>query len=264
MKNWFFIADAHISERDEQRQQRLVDFLEKHRKEMECLVILGDLFEFWFGFPDYVNPAYRPLCDTLLSLTDDGVRLIYVEGNHDFSLGPFFTERLRGEVYPRDHMFELNGKQVYMAHGDGIDPSDLGYRVYRALLKNRLIYALMRRIGPKRAEKVKRFLSERPWMHKNGALNQGVLPYEEKFVQRQCSRGADVVILAHTHRPSQSTVVHNGRECTYYNVGDWIKHFSYLKYSPESGFRLETYRSKSAPSCGAVMAESDRTCSCNG
>ena len=54
MKNWFFIADAHLSDRDAGRQKMLIDFLELHRGEMERLVILGDLFDFWFGFPGWM------------------------------------------------------------------------------------------------------------------------------------------------------------------------------------------------------------------
>lgn len=242
MKNWFFIADAHLSDRDQGRQQLLIDFLELHRGEMERLVILGDLFDFWFGFPGgYINPAYRPLCDTLLSLTQDGVGLIYLEGNHDFSMGSFFTERLGCEVYTGHHRMDLDGRQVYLAHGDMINPSDVFYRAYRWLLKSRAMYAFIRRLGPERAAKVKGVLSRRAWMHGEGPLSVEPLPYEETFARQQCSRGMDVVILGHFHRPCELTVGHEGRHCTYYNVGDWVDHFSYLRYDGVSGFHLETY-----------------------
>jgi UDP-2,3-diacylglucosamine hydrolase len=247
MKNWYFIADAHFSETDQEHQERLIDFLERNRDQMECLVILGDLFEFWFGFQDYIDPAYQPICDTLASLRKDGVGLIYLEGNHDFSLGPFFTDTLKGEVYPRDHELNLNGLRVFLAHGDGLDPGDLRYRIYRRVLKNRFIFALIRWVGPRLTLKIKKLISSRKWMHRRRRHKEEDLP-DERFALQKCKEGMDVVILGHTHQPCEKSFVVDGRNCYYYNVGDWIQHFSYLQYHPQSGFRLETYRPASSTS----------------
>ncbi len=237
MKSWFFIADAHLSEDDLLRQQKLIDFLESNRDRMSCLVILGDLFDFWFGFPDYIHPPYRPLCETLVSLTGSGIRLIYCEGNHDFSMGPFVTETLQGELYPRFATLELNGQRVWLGHGDGVDPRDLRYRIYRALLKNPIMYRLIQQLGPRRTWKIKEYLSNRSWMHRRQPMDQKIPP-DVHFARERCRDGSDVVILAHTHRPAQETFVYNGRTCYYFNVGDWVEHFSYLSYSPEGGFVL--------------------------
>ncbi|MDX1763407.1 MAG: UDP-2,3-diacylglucosamine diphosphatase [bacterium] len=262
MKKWFFIADAHLSDGDQGRQRMLIDFLEAHRGEMERLVILGDLFDFWFGFPGYINPAYRPLCDTLLSLTQDGVGLVYLEGNHDFAMGPFFEERLGGEVYPGHHMLDLDGRRLYLAHGDMINPSDVFYRLYRRLLKNKLMYGFIRRLGPERAAKVKGVLSRRAWMHGEGGVPVKPQPYEETFVRQQFAQGTDVVILGHFHRPCELMVTHEGRQCTYYNVGDWVNHYSYLTYDQLSGFRLETYQPSSGRDQAAVGRSAGR-CLCS-
>lgn len=245
-KGWFFIADAHLSgsDSDDVRQQMLVRFLEENRDRMACLVILGDLFDFWFGFPGYLDPTYRPLCDMLLSLSRDGVRIIYLEGNHDFSVGEFFTETLQGQVYSGDHVLKLNGYRVFLSHGDNIDPADLRYRFYRGLLKNRAVYTLIRLLGPSRTNQIKNFLTRRPWMHKRRERPVGVHP-DEVFARKKCGEGMDVVILGHIHYPCEKTFVLDGRTCYYFNVGDWIEHFSYLWYHPQSGFRLEHYRRES-------------------
>jgi len=241
MKSWFFIADAHLTEDDKDRQEMLIGFLEQNRDRMEVLVILGDLFDFWFGFQGYIDPAYRPLCDTLHSLSRSGVRLIYLEGNHDFSLGPYFTETLKGEVFPGDHLLQIDKYQVFLSHGDGIDPADFRYRFYRTLLKNRVVYALIRLLGPVRTKKIKEMLNSWSWMHRRRAYSAGSLP-DEQFARKRCTEGADIVILGHIHRPCEKTFVLNGRTCYYFNVGDWIEHFSYLQYHPQSGFQLEYYR----------------------
>lgn len=257
MKSWFFIADAHLSGRDSTRQELLIRFLKDHLDQMECLVVLGDLFEFWFGFPGYVDPAYRPLCNTLISLRKRGVRLICLEGNHEFSLGPFFTGTLHSEVYPGSHVLDLNGLRVFLAHGDGLDRWDLRYRLYRALFKNRIIYTLIRLLGPRRALRVKNLISGREWMHRRRKQHPRRLA-EERFAREKCRQGMDVVILAHTHQPGEKTFLLDGRTCSYFNIGDWIEHFSYLRYHPESGFRLQYYRSDGPHSQERAHTSPDR------
>ncbi len=238
MKDWFFISDAHLSEQDRERQKRLVSFLESNRERMQGLVILGDLFDFWFGFPDYVDPAYRPLCDTLLSLTRKGIRLIYLEGNHDFSMGSFFTEVLHGEVYPREYVLRIDGIRIFLSHGDGLDPWDFRYRLYRFFLKNRAVYFLIRLLGPGWTRRIKNWINGRHWMHRRRFLRETDSP-DIRFAREKCDQGMDAVVLGHTHRPCRRKFGGDGKTCYYYNVGDWITHFSYLRYNSLSGFELE-------------------------
>jgi len=180
----------------------------------------------------------------LLSLSRDGVKIIYLEGNHDFSVGGFFTDTLHGQVYPGDHVLELNGYRVFLCHGDNIDPADLSYRFYRGLLKNRAVYALIRLLGPGRTRRVKNFFNRMTWMHRRRE-HPGGLHRDEAFAREKCEEGMDVVIFGHIHRPCEKTFVLGGRTCYYFNVGDWIEHFSYLWYHPRSGFRLGNYRPES-------------------
>ncbi|NOY54209.1 MAG: UDP-2,3-diacylglucosamine diphosphatase [Deltaproteobacteria bacterium] len=262
MKDWLFISDAHLSESDSSRQERLIDFLERNRSELFCLVILGDLFEFWFGFPGYINPAYRPICDTLRSLSRQGVRLIYLEGNHDFFMGSYFKDDLGCEVYPRSHLLELAGKKVFLSHGDGVNPGDVGYRLFRRLLKNRCVYAFIRMLGPARAEKLKAFLSRHKWMHRPTFSGKEKGGAEEGFALKQFSRGADVVILGHSHLPCRKTFVLQDRTCYYFNVGDWVENDSFLRYRPEQGFSLEVFDGHGRPE--SPVSCTDSTCSCKG
>jgi UDP-2,3-diacylglucosamine pyrophosphatase LpxH len=53
--------------------------------------------------------------------------------------------------------------------------------------------------------------------------------------------GFDAVILAHTHLPEAATMQKREGEGYYFNVGNWIRDFSYLRYSERKGFSLEYY-----------------------
>ncbi len=50
--------------------------------------------------------------------------------------------------------------------------------------------------------------------------------------------GIDIVILGHSHYPEEVVERIDGREKAYFNVGDWMTFFSYLRYRPGTGFHL--------------------------
>ena len=62
------------------------------------------------------------------------------------------------------------------------------------------------------------------------------------FAQGKLREGFDVVILAHSHLPQSCSFEINGRKAHYFNVGDWITHFSFLRYRHDSGFQIEYFQ----------------------
>lgn len=236
-KDWIFLSDAHFTGENRDNQDRLNRFLEEEGKNLSTLVLLGDLFEFWFGFEGYVYREYVPILEQLKSLSHRGVRIKYVEGNHDFCLGPFFEEELRAEVYAEEMEETLGGKRVYIAHGDRVNPRDYEYRLFRRALKNRFSYAVMRWAGPALSMKVAKRLSARS-QRKNPSRSSSHIPIFRTFAMNKFREGIDVVILGHSHYPEEVLERIDGREKVYFNVGDWITFFSYLRYSPKTGFEL--------------------------
>ncbi|UCD70772.1 MAG: UDP-2,3-diacylglucosamine diphosphatase [Syntrophobacterales bacterium] len=236
-KDWIFLSDAHFTGENPDNQERLVRFLGVERENLDTLVLLGDLFEFWFGFEGHIYEEYLPIVEELKSLSHRGVRIKYVEGNHDFCLGPFFEEDLGAEVFADEMEETLSGKRIYIAHGDRVDHRDYGYRFFRRALKNRFSYALMRWAGPALSMKVAKRLSARS-RRKNHYQLPGNIPIFRTFAMKKFREGIDVVILGHSHYPEEILERIDGREKAYFNVGDWITYFSYLRYRPKSGFEL--------------------------
>jgi len=235
--NWIFLSDAHLTVENSHNQERLIRFLEKEGKDLATLVLLGDLFEFWFGFEGYVYGEYVPILEQLKSLSGRGVRIKYVEGNHDFCLGPFFEQELSAEVYPQEMEETLGGKRVYAAHGDRVNFRDYQYRLFRRVVKNRFSYGLIRWAGPGLSMKVARWLSARSRGKNQNRLTDHI-PIFRAFAMDKFREGIDVVILGHSHHPEEVVERVDGSEKAYFNVGDWITFFSYLRYSPGTGFHL--------------------------
>ena len=86
-----FLADAHLRNPGDANYQALLQFLGEQEGHTDLLGLLGDICEFLVGYPDSVFPAYRPLFDALRRLQQGGTRLVYVEGNHDFTSLPTWT-----------------------------------------------------------------------------------------------------------------------------------------------------------------------------
>ena len=133
----YFISDAHLGVNPPRaradREKLLVEFLESIRGKASHLVIVGDLFEFWYEYNDYVNRNHFELFFALRELVRLGCEVHLLRGNHDFAYGDFFPKSLGVQVH-RSLVLEIQGKKVYFHHGDGVAKSDFGYRIMRRVL----------------------------------------------------------------------------------------------------------------------------------
>ena len=93
-----FIADAHLKSPDDLNYRLMLRFLRELEGKLDTLYIVGDLFDFWLGFPSHPFKQYNTVLDELERLAAKGCRLVYFEGNHDFHLGVIFSERLKAEI----------------------------------------------------------------------------------------------------------------------------------------------------------------------
>ena len=143
-----FIADAHLTCETDENYRLLLNFLAELPGNTDTLFILGDLFEFWIGYPEVHFTHYLPVLEQLRRLHEKKVEIVYLEGNHDFHMGPFFQETLKARVFRGPAIFDLDGKKVYLCHGDQVNKADYGYRLLRSLLHNQAIGAVIPLVPP--------------------------------------------------------------------------------------------------------------------
>jgi len=252
--DWIFVGDAHFSQKERERRERFISFIRENSDSLGTLVIMGDLFDFWFGFRDLtpLRNEYADILDLLEGIRKEGVEVIYLEGNHDFRLGPYMSDELGFQIYHRSTEIDLDGSKIYLAHGDWAYPK-LGHRIFSSLLRNRFTYKLISWLGPEIVIRIAKWLSA-------GSRNRGIERPSEissrirKFAHKMLNEGFDVVILAHTHLPEVMTVERKSGTGYYFNVGNWMKDFSYLRYNVENGFSLEYFSEEkkggiASPSC---------------
>lgn len=230
-----FIADAHLRKPEDLNYRTLLKFLDGLKGNTEVLYILGDLFEFWIGYRKIPFTQYHPILEMLREVRESGTRIVYFEGNHDFHMGPFFEKTLQAEIHRVPRTLIVNGKKVYLCHGDQIIDDDYGYRILRFLLHNPLTGILLP-IVPYRltsfvADRMSR-ISSGNHSERNRKRDYGTIL--RSFAADRFESGCDAVISAHFHNPYMSRAETDKGEKILLSLGDWKTQFSYGEWTDES------------------------------
>lgn len=147
----YFLSDAHLGACPAgcvpDREARLVTQLESWIGEASHVFILGDLFEFWMEYRHYVGKKHFRVLRALSQLADSGCSVHLLAGNHDFAYGSYFPEQLGVQVH-RSLVIELQGRRLYLCHGDGLARSDWAYRIARKIVDLPLNRFLFRQLHP--------------------------------------------------------------------------------------------------------------------
>lgn len=243
-----FFSDAHLDNQENEsaieRTARVLGFLEYAAKNCETLVILGDLFDFYFEYRTVFPSRYLRVLAALDSLVRSGVRCFYVAGNHDFWLGDLFSRTL-GVILVRDGLLlERQGpgpQKVLAAHGDGLGSGDTGYKILKKVLRNPVLIRLFRLIHPDWGYALARLTS-----HTSRKYTRRIQPARVEASARtgrallESGRGLSAVVLAHTHQPDRRKF----ETGLYLNCGDWCSHYSFIRWD-EQGLCLENFEAES-------------------
>ena len=232
-----FLADAHLRHPDDPPYRRLLAFLAEQRGQVRTLYLLGDIFDFWLGFRHTVYAAHVPLLAELRRLREAGTELVCVEGNHDFHLGPYFCEELGARVLADGGAVEIDGQQVYLAHGDLVNGNDRSYQRLRRLLRSPLIRGLAQVVHPDWTWGVYRWLEARSGVGKPAKIDRQ-LPLEllRRHAADHFAAGCQVVITGHFHIPHYETTAAG----TLLSLGGWLEQSAYA-VGEDGRFTLMTY-----------------------
>jgi len=232
-----FIADAHLRRPEDSNYRTLIRFLDTLPSDTDTLYLLGDLFEFWIGYPSPVYGHYLEFVDCLKAVRGRGVRIVYFEGNHDFHLDRFFKEHLQAEVYRKGAVLEIAGQRVYLCHGDQINREDYRYRAFRLAVHNPLVKALLPFFSQRLAAHTASVLSRRS--SKQHVARSSRWDYRvilDGFARRRFAEGCDVVITGHYHLP----MIKCDQGGLFIALGDWISQYSYAQWL-DGEFTLERF-----------------------
>jgi UDP-2,3-diacylglucosamine hydrolase len=217
----YFMSDAHVGAPMPEAplsKKQCIAFLRTLHGRAAALYILGDLFDFWIEYRSAIRPDYFEVVYELKRLVDAGIPVHYFAGNHDFALGPFITGTLGITVHEGSMETDLQGRRAHLYHGDGLLRSDAGYRLLRAVLRNRTLQTLYRFLPPAAGIPLASFFSGTSRSFSEGRMSDEIIAEYRKHAKRYLDKGNDIVFLAHSHRAELS----RWGDKVYCNPGAWM------------------------------------------
>ncbi len=217
----YFISDIHLGyfpkEKNRLIEKILIELLDVISKDGKNLVIVGDLFDYWFDYETVIPKDFFRVINKFDELLEKDVKIIYLIGNHDFGHYKFFEEELGIEVYKDDIEETFYGKKFYISHGDGKIKNDLGYKLLKFVLRNKVSGTLFRFIHPDIGIKLAQKSSRKS---RDYTANRSNKDFESlfEFAKLKIEQGYDYVIMGHSHRLEQRYY----RNGMYINLGDWL------------------------------------------
>lgn len=214
-----FVSDAHIRKDNSYRARVFRRFLKDIGPRMDTLYILGDLFEFWFEYRIVFPKDYFKTLALLYNMTQHGVIVHYVLGNHEVMTGSLLTDF--GFQVHRDSIVQtIENRRVFIAHGHKVDRR-LWTTAWELILTSNLNHRLYELIHPDIGVFLAQGIAYLSRKQRRSPHRASMLL--ERFAKRKL-KDVDLVVLAHSHIPVLRE--YNGRRY-YINTGNWVTDFSY-------------------------------------
>ena len=153
----------------------------------------------------------------------------------------YFEKELNIPVYHKPQEFTFNKKKFLIGHGDGLGPGDKGYKRMKKVFTNPFSKWLYRWLHPDIGVPLAKHLSVKNKLISGdedakflGEENEWLAQYAKRKLE---TKHYDYFVFGHRHLPMKIEV---GKNSTYFNLGDWISHYTYGVFNGEN-FSLEEY-----------------------
>lgn len=122
---YYFASDIHLGGGDRTSarrvERRFLQWLSEIEPTAEALFLVGDVFDFWFEYGRVVPKGFVRVLGRLAEMTDRGIRVVMLTGNHDMWVGDYLQKECGVEVYTTPQTISIGGKTIYLAHGDNMN-----------------------------------------------------------------------------------------------------------------------------------------------
>lgn len=121
----YFASDIHLGAGSEAEaratEQRFVAWLDRVAQDAETVVLVGDIFDFWFEYREVVPKGFVRTLGKIAELTDRGIRVLFFTGNHDMWMGDYLQRECGVELYTAPTELTIGSRRLFVAHGDNMN-----------------------------------------------------------------------------------------------------------------------------------------------
>ena len=234
-KKIYFASDQHLGAPTPKaslpREKKFVAWLDTIKEDAGTIFLLGDLFDFWFEYKTVVPKGFVRVLGKLAELKDAGIDIYFFVGNHDLWMRDYFQKELNIPVFHKPQEFDINGKIFLIGHGDGLGPSDHGYKRMKKVFTFPFFKWLFRWLHPDIGVRLGHYFSVKNKLI-SGDEDARFLGEENEWLAQYCRKKLtekhyDFFVFGHRHLPLEIELNNNS---TYINLGDWIQHFTYGEF----------------------------------
>ena len=238
----YFVSDIHLGSGDKAQQRAVersfLDFLSQIEKDAETLFLVGDIFDFWFEYKRVVPKGFVRVLGRLAELSDKGVKIVMLTGNHDMWVGNYLTEECGITLYTKPQTFTLAGKTIFVAHGDNMNIKGKPMlRLMNAMFRSKgLRWLASGLIHPNCFLRFGQWWSGKSRKsHKGGQTAEMLTPLIEFANEYGKEHDVDYFVFGHLHYPadiaSQERILF---------MGDWHSQPSYIALDNDGKIELKT------------------------
>jgi len=230
----YFASDVHLGlypqDKSREREKIFVRWLEEVRKDATEIYLLGDIFDYWYEYKKVVPRGFTRTLGKLAEITDGGIPVHFFTGNHDVWVFDYLKEELGLIIHHDPIQVELQGRKFFLAHGDGLGPGDLGFKILKWAFRNKVLQWLYSHLHP---DFTMRFAH---WWSKKSRYSKGIAEAfqgEERELQLLFAREKlkeeyfDYFVFGHRHVPMDINLNEKSRMI---NLGEWIFSFTYAVF----------------------------------
>jgi UDP-2,3-diacylglucosamine hydrolase len=244
------MSDAHLGAAPSDREREVAAFLAHAKATAGSVVINGDLFDFWFEWRTVMPRGHVRVLGALAALTDAGIPVMMVAGNHDAWAGDVLTREIGVTLVHDVWDGMLGGWRTHLAHGDGRrEREDRRYRRLRSVMRHPLAIRAFRALHPDFATRIASGTSAQSRKHGSTDGGSGLRTAANDYLAAH--RDTELVVFGHSHAATLERAPSGG---VYANAGAWLERPAYLVIRPE---RIEL-RAWTGSSQGDLLDAIDR------
>lgn len=248
-KKIYFASDFHLGAPDYttslKREKIICQWLHHIKADAERIFLLGDLFDFWFEHQYTVPKGFVRLLGTLAELSDAGIPIEIVVGNHDMWMKNYLQHELNLVIHHDQPIIRTYyNKTLMIGHGDGLGPNDNYYKFIKKIFRNPFCQWAFARLHPNLSFRIAHYFSKKSRMY-TGITDEKFLGKENEWLYIYCQetlqkQHIDYFIFGHRHLPLSIPLPNQSK---YINLGDWIKHYTFATLDAHS-LQLKQYPSQ--------------------
>lgn len=231
-----WISDIHLGFRD-CKADYLLDFL--NNIHCDTLYLVGDIVDLWSLKRRFCWPQkHYQVMLKFYELAAQGVRVVYVPGNHDDPIRHFSGQLFGPIEIAQEHEYvTADGKRLLIMHGDAMD-AYINHSWLKQLMGDHG-YELLLFIN-RWTDRVRKLFG-RPYFSLAGLIKSNIkgataaiATYEKEALAEAKRRGYDGVVCGHIHYPA----LREEGGLRYANCGDWIENCTALVEDHQGTMRL--------------------------